>query len=449
MGIRGSMMSARIRTALCLGSLIFGGSERTYAQDPKTCQAVLAKQPGLASETFTNPCLSLATLIITRNEQIRVAADEILRDDDRVAGRVFGQRDLQPGYTQRAALAGTPAQGQAIPGVQPAGVAAGTIAAVGTDAGNDAIAALGLNPAILFIGDEISRRLAQYSRFADLTVFVPVSKLTGTDSTTAVDKDKLRYFGARLRLNFAGISSGSQVWDSARTLTKRWISRAGRNQIRMATVLANAPNLSGCAEALIANNAVASQSNCGEPVTFEVDTTEARQLRSELVRVRQAADARYFGADVRFDVGDPTMGAVEDAAGTFLFAGLSYGRRLAGDAAASYGSRLRLGARHAKLDNLAESEFAVEGGLGFELARRVESQEINASTGLEFRYGNAKSDLNDRFQSDYVMVRASLLLPVTTGNSLSLNFGTPIAGGVSPTLSVNFNWGLLLPGALR
>lgn len=437
------MKHVDIRIVVGLAALVGVTSERAIAQDPKACETILRKQPGLVSETFDNPCVSLATFIITANSQIRAAASVILQDDAVPVGTVFNQRDLQARNPQQASLAGTPAQGQAIPSVQPAGVAAGTIAAVGTDGGNDAIAALGLNPAILFIGDEVSRRLAQYSRFADLTVFVPVSRLTN-DADTSEDH-KPRYFGARLRLNIVGISSGNDVWNGARALITNWISRAGRNQEHVISALATAPSLEGCADALIANNPVATQTNCGKAITLEVNPEEAEQLRTQLARVRHAADARYFGADVRFDTGDPTMGAVENASGTFLFAGLSYGRRLAGDAAASYGARLRLGARHAKLDKVAESEFAVEGGVGFDLARRLDNQEINASAALEFRYGNADSDLTDRFQSNFVMARGSFLLPITSGNSLSINIGSPIAGDVSPILSVNFNWGLLMP----
>lgn len=432
------MMRLRIHTIVCVAGLIGMAAPRVHAQDPESCRAVLRKQPGLAGETFANPCLSLATLIITGDQQVRAAVS-----------KVFGPRDLQARHPQQAALAGTPAQGHAIPSVQPAGVAAGTIAAVGTDAGNDAIAALGLNPAILFIGDEVSRRLAQYSRFADLTVFVPVSQSKSEEAGTTTGAQKLRYFGARLRLNLVGVTSGSEVWDGAVSLIRNWISRAGRNQERVRNVLTTAPNLEQCADALIANDAAATLSACGQAVTLEVDMAEAEQLRGELTRVRQAADARYFGADVRFDTGDPTMGAVENASGNFMFAGLSYGRRIAGNAAASYGTRLRLGARHAKLDNVGQAEFAVEGGAGFELARRLENQEVNASTALEFRYGNAEANLTDRFQTNFIMARGSLLLPITSGNSLSINFGVPISGGVSPTLSVNFNWGLLMPAAPR
>lgn len=415
-------------------------------QSPADCAAALTAQN--VSRHGPDPCHTLAVMVATMSPAVRAAADSILRDEDAAVGTVFSARDLQAQHPQQPALGGTPAQGHALPGVQPAGVAAGTIAAVGTDAGDDALAALGLNPVILFLGDAASRQLAQYSRFADLTVFVPVTDLSsrGGEDEQASGPG---YYGARLRINVLGISSGSAVWDGARTLTRSWISRAGRNTEKVRQSLAAAPDVAGCASALISGQSEAAvTASCGAPVTLEVDVDEARRLRQELANVRRAADARYFGMDIRFDHGDPTMGAVEDASGSFLFAGLSFGRRTGGTAGggAEYGIRSRLGVRHASLDSEETSEFAVDGGVGVELARRVQGQEINASAAIEFRQGNAEDAMEQQLQTNFGILRGSFLLPVTAGNSLSINVGTPLWGGVSPTLSINFNWGLFLPG---
>lgn len=40
------------------------------------------------------------------------------------------------------------------------------------------------------------------------------------------------------------------------------------------------------------------------------------------------ADSKYFGLDLRFDSGDPTLGSKPGAAGTRLFGGLARGRTL-------------------------------------------------------------------------------------------------------------------------
>lgn len=418
-------------------------SPAAHGQTAVQCANVLIDNGIPAASHTPDPCADLSIMVAAKAPSVMNLADVFL-------GSTITPRDLQSQHPQQAALGGTPAQGHAVPGVQPAGVAAGTIAAVGTEAGDAAIAALGVNPAILFLDDAVSERLAQFSRFADLTVFVPVSDPSSDTDPDDDDDNGLEYFGARLRINFTGISSGSTVWNEARKLTGNWIGRQADNSDHVRKVLGQAPDLSGCVTALLNPKPAEGEitQKCGAPVTLQVNQAEAEALRDELAKVRRAADARYFGMDIRYDHGDPTMGAVENASGSFLFAGLAYGRRLGSDAdrSANLGFRSRLGVRHASLDGSDESEFAVEGGLGFEMARQLERQEINAAIGLEFRQGNAEEAVEDELQTNYGMIRGSFLVPITSGNSLSINVGTPVWGDVSPVLSVNFNWGLLLPG---
>jgi hypothetical protein len=422
------------------------------AQTAAQCEAaVKAHAPGV--RISSDPCRDVAVMVLASAPAVVRAAALILQEDAVPTGSIFSQRDLQARYPQQPSLAGTAAQGQAIPSVQPAGVAAGTIAAVGTDAANDAIAALGLNPAILFIGDEVSRELAKYSRFADLTVFLPMSKLETQQNPRPPGGKKLEYFGVRLRLNVTGLANGDAVWNGADRLLRNWMTRAGRNLERVRQAMAAAPDLAACVDALLTTEEVAAiTAGCGAPVTLEVDLREAEQLRRQFSRVRNAADARYFGADIRIDVGDPTLGTVANSSGQFTFAGLAFGMRLgdaSGNQGTTYGVRSRLGVRHAKLDTVPKSEFAAEGGFGLEIARSIDEQEINLSAAVEFRQGNAPANLTDRFQTNFIMLRGSFLLPVTAGNSVSINVGIPVRGDVSRILSVNFNWGLLLPDAVR
>jgi hypothetical protein len=388
-------------------------------------------------------CFALAGFIV--NELRRGEIAEILKPGSVRVADVFSQRDLQNRTSQQAELSGTPAQGHAIPGVQPAGVAAGTIAALGTDAGQDAIAALSVNPAVLFLAEAASEQLARLSRFADVTVFVPVSGLTEEGEPPSTDRGKLRYFGARARLNFTGLSAGSAVWNEADRLLRERITTAARSASSLHSLLRAATDVKACTDALLdARTSAAVTTACGAPFGFTPDMSQARQLRDELSKVRRAADARYLGADVRVDFGDPTMGAVENARGQFLFAGIAAGRRFAARGVAGSGVRGRLGLRHAKLDIDDEAELAAEGGIGFELSRLVGEDELSISGALEFRYSNAPANLKEQFQSDFTMLRGSIILPITSGNSLSINVGAPIAGEVSPIFSVNFNWGLLL-----
>jgi hypothetical protein len=419
------------------------------AQAKADCKTALTSFKVADKDHSDDPCFVLATLIGTMAKPVLPLVDVFLNDE--LPSGLFAQRDLQPRGAQQPALSGTPAQGHAIPGIQPAGVASGTIAAVGTDAGADAIAAISVNPIVLALGNQASRALAKWSRTTDLTVFVPVTnteKEAGDADTDAEATDKPKYFGVRLRFNFTGARAGSQVWDEASRLSRQWIDQSKRNVDRVLAVLAAAPNLAGCATALMAGGADAAKPTaCGAAFTFDLNRAEAEKLRDELARVRRAADAKYFGIDVRFDHGDPTLGAEENAAGTFMFAGLAAGRRL-GDSGEGRGAglRARLGMRYAKLDTVSAAEYAIEGAGGFEFVRSLDDQEINGAVGLEFRHGNAEPNLTDAFQTNFGAIRGSLIVPMTTANSLSINAAIPLWGGKSPTLSVNFNWALLLAG---
>ena len=441
-------MSDRFRRLAILILAVAGAPAEAASQAPDQCRQTLIRRGVDANRISRDPCQDVAVMIQALAPSVRRAADEILRDDPARVGDVFSQRDLQARHPQQASLAGTAAQGQAIPSVRPAGVAAGSIAALGTDTGNEALAALSVNPALLFLGDELSRLLAQYTRFADVSLLVPVSRLSDDDPATTDEPD---YFGARVRLNFTGLSSGARVWEGARELLRNWIARGGRNVERIRLALAGAPSIGDCADALLDQNesTAAITAGCGGPVSLEVDMREAVLLREQLARVRTAADARYFGADLRYDEGDPTLGAVADASGKFTYAGLSAGRRFgAGTDGAARGIRARVGMRHAKLDVASRSEFAAEGGIGFDVARVVDEQELNLAGAVEFRAGNAPANLTDQFQTDFVAFRGSVLIPVFAGNSMSVNFTLPIDGDVTRALSVNFNWGLLLSSAL-
>jgi hypothetical protein len=448
------MMRRRAVRILCVfvGILLLGGTAR--AQDPareELCRATLLKVvvPAQAADAKATPvpCQRLAILVFT--SITTPVADVILRPDATNVASIFSQRDLQARHSQQAALGGTPAQGEAVPGVQPAGVAAGTIAAVGTEAGTDAIAALTLNPVMLFLTDLATEAAAKYSRFLDLTMFVPVSAAETEDTTGSRD---LKYFGARLRVNILGLGAGDEVWREAERLFLQLSQKNALLVDHILQVLRQAPTLDACVTALTAPllEGAAILKACGQPVRVELDLTLADTLRRNLAAVRHAADARYFGADVRVDVGDPTLGGVENAKGSFLFAGVAYGQRfLRAAQSGATGFRARLGGRYAKLNAVEKAEFAAEGGLGFDVTRQMnDTQEINASAALEFRRGSTADALIDEFETNFGMIRGSLVVPVAAANSLSLNFGVPLWGEASPILSVNFNWGMLLSQVL-
>jgi hypothetical protein len=125
-------------------------SAQTPAARQADCQTAFLKLDPDAVKTITDAdfCRGLAGFIIFKWTGPGAAA--ILKS---LTEEVLSPRDMQSRSTGHADLGGTAGQGQAVPGVQPAGVAAGTIAMVGTDAGRDAIAALSVNPGVLFLAE--------------------------------------------------------------------------------------------------------------------------------------------------------------------------------------------------------------------------------------------------------------------------------------------------------
>jgi hypothetical protein len=418
--------------------------------DETQCQAILKAEYAAFFATLKpgdiNFCNLLAGQVFTQVSGPVI--DKVFSTGAVRVGDVFSQRDLQNRKSQNASPGGTPAQGEAIPSVQPTGVAAGTIAALGTRAGQDAIAALSVNPFVLFLASEASRQLARGSRLADVTVYIPVSGATQSSTAPLADPNKLRYVGARVRFNFLGLSSGDKVWAEADKILKEQISQSSVFVTAMTGVFQVVPNVKACVDALLKPApAAAGSAPCDTlDVNWKLDEAQALKLHEQLAAIRRQADSKYFGADIRYDFGDPTLGEVENASGKFLFAGLAVGRRFDdGTKRTSAGVRGRLGVRHAKLDNVDEAEFAAEGGVGFEVSRTLaDEDEINVSGAVEFRRGGARANLTDQFQTDFTMLRGTISLPLTKGNSISINVGKPITGDVSPIFSVNFNWGLLL-----
>lgn len=426
--------------ALMLLQLPLGALHAQTKPTDQTCHDVALANGGPPNQPVPRSCFALAVFVSATAPSI---AEEVARMFP--ISSLVAPRDLQQKDASGAALSGTPAQGQATPGVLPAGVASGTIAAVGTRSGNQAIAAIGVNPVALFLADAASRNLARYSRFSDVTFFVPVSSLSSTSPSTD-STVKPKYFGARIRLNFTGISSGDAIWNRSDDLARNFMRRQAANVSTVQQVLESAPNLDACVKALLAPAANMSlQGSCGRTIALTVDTAEAMEMRREVAAIVRKADSKYLGLDLRVDVGDPTLGELQNAGGTFLFAGLAAGRRM-DMSVSTVGVRTRLGLRHAALDSAAQAAMSGEADVGVEFIRRIDEQELNLSVGVESRFGNSNLETT-QFQTNYAKLRGTLQLPLGSSNSVAVNFGFPIYGtNVSPTLSVNLNLGLLMSG---
>lgn len=351
-------------------------------------------------------------------------------------------RDVQSDVTG-AATAGSLAQSEPVPGAQPLGVGGASVAAVGSDSGAKAIVALTVNPAIFFTSLNKTEEIARVSRIADLTVLFPVDNLDR-------DKDgRVDYVGARLRLNLTGSKAGSAVLKKAGEELQKLVEEETDLALQFEKLLASAPNVGDCYDALLAEETdearIAGQ--CGTRFAIEIDEKRYENFRQRMAEVRAEADSKYFGLDLRFDFGDPTLGAVENARATSIDAGLAWGRQLLGadPTGASLGLKARAGARYTHLDDIEETSYAFDGAVGFEGRRPLEQgQAITASAGFEARYGGA-ADTEDELQTNYTVFRAALAVPLAGMTGLTLAVAAPIDGPISPALSVNFNWGLLLP----
>ena len=419
--------------ALALVALAFvGWVGKVGAQEPdrETCATVYGEV--LSGEPRGHPCQALALGLVAK-----------LTNDF----WAVGPGDLQPTSSGSSSTTGTLGQSEVVPSVQPLAVAGGSVSAVGSDAGADAITSLTFNPSIFFDGDRES--VVRGSRLIDFTAFFPVDNL---------DRDEdgdIDYFGFRIRVNFTGLSAGKQVWDKAEAEFAKLLGweteAAGALLDRFASMTESM--MRACAAAIQSGRGPQTiEASCGRLLTPEEEDYEA--FRAELDRVRTEADSRYFGLDLRLDSGDPTLGVVENAEATAITGGLAFGRQFVGSApdplAPSAGIRGRAGLRYTHLREIDETSFAFDGGLAFVMKRPLTiEQALMLSGGVEFRFGNVDEELEGEFQSDFLAFRAALAVPVTEQTAITISFARPLIGDeVSPTITVTADWKLLLPALL-
>jgi hypothetical protein len=317
------------------------------------------------------------------------------------------------------------------------------MASVANDSGSAALTSVSINPAMLFSATDDPAEIARLSRLADVTVFFPVD---GLDQ----NKDgRLDYGGIRVRLNLSAGAQAATLQDVARQATKQLVGELSVvNAIR--DVLAKAPDPGKCAAALTTAAATPTTITeaCGTSIGLRIDDEGYALLRKAAAKARAEADARYFGLDLRFDTGDPTLGKVRNAAGTALVAGLAFGRRFdPASSGASSGIRGRIGVRHVALRDTAVVDWQMDGGLAWEAVRVSGEQRLEMNLGLEFRASGNRTAVRV-LQTRYVELRAGIIVPIAGATNIAVSFSTPMLGDTSPTLAVSANWQQLL-GALR
>ncbi len=303
-----------------------------------------------------------------------------------------------------------------------------------------------LNPVTLFGGTD-SIAAARWSRFGDVTVLVPVS----TGSTSSIT-DRLGYLGLRARLNITGLSAGEQLLQDVNNAFTAALEQEGLLAGRIAQALESLPDsvaIRKCAAAIAASAYGDTPAACLGKVTVGLSADDYRALRKSLELAREKADAHYLGVDLRFDRGDPTLAGDSTKEMTALQAGFAFGRRTltADPEAVRVGVQGRLGVRYTNPRIRTDSVvWALDGGLGFESSRLVNAlQEVRFSTGLDFRYSNRPDSVAERTQTDFLVLRAAVNIPLVGGTSVSVGYTAPLVGRISPALTVNFDWGLLLP----
>ena len=406
----------------CVARVGSSSGQQRAAQDSDTLCATAARARKIPGAS----CRALATAIVTRT------TDRFYQPDP---------RDVQ-NQSPRPATGGSLAQSEAVPGVEPLAVGGATLAAVGGDSGARSVVAITLNPAVFFVSPNDADAMAAASRIADLSALLPVDDLD-RDNDGTVD-----YIGLRLRINLTGAGSGKKVREAGRTFL-RVVQGEADLVNNVITALQGSRDVDACAAALLSTRSSAATvtRRCDGVVDLEADPEVYEELRSRMREAREEADSRYLGLDLRADIGDPTLSGQVPAKTKSLTAGLAAGRRLlsGNGSGTSAGLKLRAGLRYVDLPAPVSSSFAFDGGLGFELERPLEGQApVSVSAGLEFRYGGDASD-ETKLQTNYTVFRFALNVPVAGGSGVSVGVSAPIDGEISPTLTVNFNWSMLLP----
>lgn len=439
--IRGRVLPALGALALLVPTVLVAQSPQDACR--KAAVAFAARHPGAEVEDDEG-CDDLAARVTGQVGGaffLRAAASRA-----RDTALLVTPRKTQSTRGMEANSAGAPGQGEAVAATQPTAIASANLAATGTDNGAKTLATISLNPITLFGGASDAAAAARWSRFGDLSVLVPIS-----DASTSTDK--LGYFGLRLRLNLTGLKAGDRLLRQVDTAFKATLQMRADllQQLTEAfEALGDSDAISACADAVVKAKGGDRPAECGGRVTLGFSETSYRAFREVLARAREQADAKYFGLDLRFDTGDPTLAGDSTRDVTALQAGLAFGRRSVGSdpRATAFGLQGRVGARYSQLRSQSDSvTWSLDVAVGFEASRLVsETQAVRFTAALEGRYAGESKPVAEQHQTDNLVLRGGLQIPVMGGTSITVAGTAPLTGEVSPTLSVNFNWALLMSG---
>ena len=354
---------------------------------------------------------------------------------------VITPRAVQPGDAQTGGLAGSAAQSEAVPDARPVALAGGTVAALGTRDQAGAMTSISINPASFLVSGD-PERVAEVSRMLDVSLVVPLASETQTPDTEGLD-----YVGVRLRYNLLGLAEGARVMRELEGAFSRLVSAEADEIQRLQALLETSSDAEACTAALVGLQTDADAECAADAVpatSADLYTSFARTVEA----ARREADAAYFGADLRLDVGDPTLGATPGARGVSWLAGLAGGKRF-GEGAGAAEVRGRLGVYFARRDSMTQNRFAADGALGVQVQRPYAFQHLTASVGLEGRWGTTPETTADlgEAERDFLLLRGSVNVPLSDVYSASVALALPLLGeNLGPVLSIGGNWQLLWPG---
>lgn len=367
----------------------------------------------------------------------------------------WGTRELFGTAVDPRDVAATRDQTTASPGevaapIEPVEAAGGSVAAVGTDRGAGAVAAIALNPSIFFVDPSNTEAVARWSRVSDVTLLVPVSDMDdGEGDDARGGGEAVDYVGIRWGLNITGLRRGSVLHRAVVAAYNRFLGAGTPQILRIQNLLSTLPseNLEPCIRILAETQSLdeaavgrITQTCGGAPIA--ADPTVIAGLREAIQAARIQADSRYLGLDLRADFGDLSLAGVDTVTGTALFAGIGWGQRFMRQTDATGGVRTHLGVRYWDVDGTEDNNVAVEGGLGFESIRYYSYQRLALAAGVDFQHrtGAAASDE----ETTSIGLTGTLNVPVTPTSSVTLNFVAPVRGERrGPALSIKANWRLL------
>jgi hypothetical protein len=381
--------------------------------------------------------------------------------DDWPTGALFGAtpavdpRDLSATRDQT-----TTAPGEATPAVEPVEAAGGSVAAVGTEKGAGAVAAIAINPSIFFVDPSNTDQVARWSRFTDVTLLVPASNLEGDEENEEDNNEGTDYVGLRWGLNFTGLQQGSELHQAVVNAYNQFLNgqRVQNEQIRaLFTAAESDEDLKECIQAMDAAESLDAEAlesiteACGGAPDPD-DPNIITGLREAIEAARIQADSRYLGLDLRADFGDLSLAGVDTVPGTSFFGGFGWGRRSVRGTDAATGLRAHGGVRYWDVDDEEEggeedddqddANWSVEGGLAFEAIRFYDYQRLTLVAGLDGRWQGG--GLADDDEAGSIHLRGSLNVPVTATTSVSVNLAAPLVGERrAPVLSIKGNWRLL------